>query len=464
MKKPFLFLFILLSSIPIFAQTQKFDVMTYTPPKGWTAGQNGSAKTFTTIDKAAGKFCLMMLHPSITNHGSPSQDFAYVWKTLVQETFNAGGNPEKETTEADGFTIIQGGELIDYEGSKALALLTTVSGKGRVISLLSIMNDAKYSPDVQNFLGGMDVDIKETPKQNTSATTNNSGNSSSLSDWVYQVPDGMTETTKSPIITLDSNNDCKLLLLPFQNSSGNLESDLITSEAIFLKGWTDSGDEIIQRKGTLGQGIQYFSQGRKMKNPANGTFSYTLLYVFSRGNQFATLLGYSRMGSSDSALGIALDGLKGNGCFWEAKTTPEYLAPFLHSLSFKNYQPTNNNPLAKEIIGNWWTVSTSVANNYVFAANGNYSNATAGVKSERQYTANLILQEFSSWAGDGKYSLKGNSLTMSRRGGKTDVGNVRVFYENNFYAGRNKNEWKKRLGIFMVRNGSAGELILDEEK
>jgi hypothetical protein len=168
------------------AQTQKFDVMTYTAPKGWTAGQNGTAKTFTTIDKAAGKFCIMLLYPSVTNHGTPSQDFAIVWKTLVQDTFNAGGNPDKETTQADGFTMIAGGELIDYEGTKALAMLTTVSGKGRVISLLSIMNDAKYADNVQAFLGGMDIDIKETPKQVSpqnpiqKPTKRSSGNSSSL--------------------------------------------------------------------------------------------------------------------------------------------------------------------------------------------------------------------------------------------------------------------------------------------
>jgi hypothetical protein len=194
MKKIILLCAICLFAGSVFAQTQKFDVMTYTAPKGWKAGQNGSAKVFSTVDKAAGKFCLMMLHPSITNHGTPSQDFAYVWKTLVQETFNAGGNPEKETTQADGFTIIQGGELIDYEGTKALALLTTVSGKGKVISLLAIMNDAKYATDLQNFLGAMDIDIKETPinpsvkTQPTNQTNAPLGNGEKLELWMSVSP------------------------------------------------------------------------------------------------------------------------------------------------------------------------------------------------------------------------------------------------------------------------------------
>jgi hypothetical protein len=165
MKKLLIITVIAFNALSIFAQTQKFDVMTYNAPKGWTQKDNGTAKMFSIVDKAAGKFCVMFLYPSVTNHGTPTQDFAFVWKTLVQDTFNSGGNPEKETTEADSFTMIQGGELVDYEGTKALAMLTTVSGKGRVISVLSIMNDAKYTDDIQAFLGAMDIDIKETPIQ-----------------------------------------------------------------------------------------------------------------------------------------------------------------------------------------------------------------------------------------------------------------------------------------------------------
>jgi hypothetical protein len=186
MKRIPLILLFALNSMFIFAQTQKFDVMTYTPPKGWTAGQNGQAKTFTTVDKSAGKFCMMFLYPSVTNHGTPTQDFALVWKTLVQDVFNAGRNPETQSVDSDGFTIISGGELIEFEGNKALAMLTTVSGKGKVISLLSIFNDAKYADDVQKFLSGMDVDIKEMPKEVSPSnriqkpTKRSTGNSNSL--------------------------------------------------------------------------------------------------------------------------------------------------------------------------------------------------------------------------------------------------------------------------------------------
>ncbi len=155
MKKIQIIAIICFNAISIFAQTQKFDVMTYTPPKGWTLQKNDNAKVYSTMDKSTNKFCLIMLYPSIQSNGNAQDDFKYVWKQLVQDAFKASGNPEKETAELDGFTMIQGGELITYQGSQALAMVTILSGKGKVISLLSIMNDAGYSNDILAFLEGM---------------------------------------------------------------------------------------------------------------------------------------------------------------------------------------------------------------------------------------------------------------------------------------------------------------------
>ncbi len=171
---------------------------------------------------------MMMLHPSITNHGTPSEDFAYVWKTLVQTPFKASGNPEKETSEADGFTIVSGGELIDYEGSKVLAMLTTVSGKGKVISLLSIFNDAKYADDVQAFLSAIDIDIKETPKAKPTSQGGSSAFSGSISDYEFSTPPKWTRQDSQGEIVLKKKTEYQeytISMQPFVASSGNLESD-----------------------------------------------------------------------------------------------------------------------------------------------------------------------------------------------------------------------------------------------
>jgi hypothetical protein len=447
MKKPFLFLFILLSSIPIFAQTQKFDVMTYTPPKGWTAGQNGSAKTFTTIDKPAGKFCLMMLHPSITNHGTPSQDFAYVWKTLVQETFNAGGNPEKETTEAEGFTIIQGGELIDYEGNKALALLTTVSGKGRVISLLSIFNDTKYTNDLQTFLGGIDIDIKETPQQKV--TQNPSSNvSGSLSDYEFTTPPKWTRQDSQNEIVLKKKTDYAeyvISMQPFLASSGNLEND---AERIFwqvFEGWQPSvyngfkADYGRFEKGKTKQGFDYFQVKKYIvKQFGNDTVRKdgTLLLI-QVGDKVAVISASEPYQTMFDAAEKALD----------------YI---LYDISFKNVTPPAYN-LQKEILGSWSSVS-SVALLYTYHPNGTFSfgGASQFRVSQDKYTDKVTTTSFSS---DGTYKLAGNLMTLYNKNSK----NTSKYKVRFYYTKYDKYDWEYKMGE-LVMDENAGTIVYSKDK
>jgi hypothetical protein len=447
MKKPFLFLFILLSSIPIFAQTQKFDVMTYTPPKGWTAGQNGTAKSFTTIDKATGKFCLMMLHPSITNHGTPSQDFGYVWKTLVQDTFKAGGNPEKETTEADGFTIIQGGELIDYEGSKALALLTTVSGKGRVVSLLSIMNDAKYSPDVQNFLGGIDIDIKETPQQKV--TQNVSSNvSGSLSDYEFTTPPKWTRQDSQNEIVLKKKTDYAeyvISMQPFLAASGNVEND---AERIFwqvFEGWQPSvyngfkADYGRFEKGKTKQGFDYF-QVKK--------------YIVKQiGNETVRKDGTLLLVQIGDKVAVISAGEPYQTMFDAAEKALDYI---LYDISFKNVTPPTYN-LQKEILGSWSSVS-SVALLYTYHPNGTFSfgGATQFRVSQDKYTDKVTTTSFSS---DGTYKLVGNLMTQYNKNSK----NTSKYKIRFYYTKYDKDDWKYNMGE-LVMDENAGTIVYGKDK
>jgi hypothetical protein len=167
---------ILLSASSIFAQTQKYDIYSYTPPKGWESQNGSSAKVFTKIDKAKNSLGIIMLYPSINSSGDANDDFKYVWKQIVQDSFGAGANPEIETGESNGFKVVNGGELIKYEGIQALAMLTVLSGKGKVISILTITNEQSYANVTQSLIEGMVIDAKETAK----VSTNSANSSSSL--------------------------------------------------------------------------------------------------------------------------------------------------------------------------------------------------------------------------------------------------------------------------------------------
>jgi hypothetical protein len=159
--------FIAINAMSIFAQTQKFDIMTYTPPKGWKAEANENAKIYTKIDKATNSLGIIMLYPSIDSSGDANDDFKYVWKQIVQNGFGASANPETETAQDKGFTVINGGELIKYEGIQALAMLTVLSGKGKVISILTITNEQSYASATENLLDSLTINATDSPKSAT---------------------------------------------------------------------------------------------------------------------------------------------------------------------------------------------------------------------------------------------------------------------------------------------------------
>ena len=174
MKKLLIIAIIIFNVSFVFAQTQKYDIMTYTPPKGWTVQNGDNAKVFTKIDKAKNTLGIIMLYPSINSSGDANDDFKYVWKQIVQDSFGASANPEIETRGSNGYKLVNGGELIKYEGIQALAMLTVLSGKGKAISLLTITNEQSYVQFTQTMIEGMTIDAKETAKVSTGSVSSSS--------------------------------------------------------------------------------------------------------------------------------------------------------------------------------------------------------------------------------------------------------------------------------------------------
>jgi hypothetical protein len=428
----------ILATATTFAQTQKFDVMTYTPPKGWTAAQNGSAKTFTTVDKAAGTFCVMMLHPSITNHGTPTQDFAYVWKTLVQDTFNAGGNPEKQTAEADGFTMISGGELIDYEGTKALALLTTLSGNGKVISLLSIMNDATYSDNVQSFLAGMDINIKETRVESSPVQNGNSGSkpTSIIGEWSntgsvlanYVNNSGQYVGDASTATTSNYKFDANGTYASFYAYTKGFKT-----HSFYYKGsYKLSGNTI-----TLSPTFYEHKLNTKVQpnTDPNNMKRLTFSYVFEK-NTDTNVWGIKFEGDADNTVPTDLHYRAGNS----SKSQPETTSP------------PRSSSLSKEILGEWYLSDGSVKISLWFAVNGHY---------RRRYQADAVkpialnLYQTTTFEGDGTYTLNGSTLKLIPKRGSPETHQVRVAFEKN-------SDGKTEKKMYLVRPIEGGKTYESE--
>ena len=92
----------------MFCQTETFDVIQYTPPKGWTKTQKEGVMIFSDTNKTTNGFCILTVYASTPSAGSPQKDFANEWNELIVKPFKAEANPKTETQTDDGWTSVSG--------------------------------------------------------------------------------------------------------------------------------------------------------------------------------------------------------------------------------------------------------------------------------------------------------------------------------------------------------------------
>ncbi len=169
-----------------FGQTETLGTIKYTPPKGWTKSAKDHAVVFSDINPAEGQFCFITLYAASQSEGSPQKDFAREWKTRVVEPWGADANPKTETVPDNGWTGVAGGAQIDFQGGKAFAFLTVVSGFGKTVTVLGILNNNYYLAPLQAFVEKMDIDKTVA---STATATPSTGSASSTGPLQYDAYD-----------------------------------------------------------------------------------------------------------------------------------------------------------------------------------------------------------------------------------------------------------------------------------
>lgn len=183
-----------------FSQTEKLGIIKYTPPKGWNKTLKDNVVAFSEINQATGTFCIITLYGATPSAGSPQSDFANEWNKLVVQTLKAEANPETNTESADGWIVTGGGAAVEIQGGKAFAFLTVLSGFGKTVSVLAVLNERSYLTQWQAFVAGLDIDktplasapapIPTVPVQNGQPSPNSPGRFGAMS---YVSPAGWSE-------------------------------------------------------------------------------------------------------------------------------------------------------------------------------------------------------------------------------------------------------------------------------
>lgn len=154
--------FFLMAGASAFAQSEKLGDITYSAPKGWTKSAKDHAVVFGEVDQKAGNFCFITLYAASASEDTPQKDFAREWKARVVDPWGGEANPKTVTEPDNGWTAVAGGTQIDFQGNRAFAFLTVVSGFGKTVSILGILNDDSYLPPLQAFVEKIDIDKTNT--------------------------------------------------------------------------------------------------------------------------------------------------------------------------------------------------------------------------------------------------------------------------------------------------------------
>jgi hypothetical protein len=164
-----LFIFIFSTAIS-FAQKESFDLISYTPPKGWKKEVTENIITYTIVDNKNNSWCRVSIVKSTSSKGNIDADFDSEWQGLVVKSYKITEAPKlNEVQETSGWKIKAGGGNFVFNNSTSMALLTTASGYNRCASIVATTNSQDYLKDIEALLGSVDLKKPEIIPQQTTA-------------------------------------------------------------------------------------------------------------------------------------------------------------------------------------------------------------------------------------------------------------------------------------------------------
>lgn len=176
----------------VFAQKQKFDVVTFTAPQGWDKTVTENGVQLSTKNDGQGNYAAAVIVRSIASEGSPEENFRNSWEKLVKGTVNVTEVPQTTDMNIEkGWTCITGQSNYTDGNTKGLVTLVTATGNGKMANLVIMTNTSKYQTELLSFINSVELAPVPVNSASTTPTANNAKNSAVVGLWT----DYILETT-----------------------------------------------------------------------------------------------------------------------------------------------------------------------------------------------------------------------------------------------------------------------------
>ena len=420
----------------IFARAQTpmtLGPLTVTVPVGWSAQTNAVPVKIFSPGSTPQQFLEIDFFPPEQTSDSLNDHHARIWGKM-SALMHPLSPPQSGTLGQFIWTKVE----LPRAGQREILTLFSIKNGNLYMAIAADASNAalmsRNAPAIEAMLkGALFIDPSASssvpPPGNASATAPLSpGDPATLSNYVYTPPPGWAGKTYSDGIVLTpstpiSGEPCLISLWPMRLAGANLQSDAdgifreIFSTYHFIDRDGRGGDmPPIMARGASGQGWDYLILRRGISKSAGPSGPYAMLlgfvFVARLNNNVAVISGISK----DSLVSACFGELVNN--VWPR---------FFYSLSFKNFPPKDQAlAMHKRMAGVWTAATATAGTQFTFAANGRYADAAA----RQQYTLTTteLLTTTQAYFGDGAYTLKGNSITLTQDGRRNqpEHGFVRV--------------------------------------
>ena len=168
MKKMICFLLLTAMMQHTIAQTETFDIATYTPPQNFNKEEKPGGVVYSQANDSTGKFCAIIIFASTAGTGDVAKDFKLQWDELAVKKYAADAKPATEKAQTpNGWKTITGASAIKIQGTDAYIVLTVFSGFGKRVSVVSTLNDQAFLVQLDAFLETIKLDKTKSVSQKT---------------------------------------------------------------------------------------------------------------------------------------------------------------------------------------------------------------------------------------------------------------------------------------------------------
>jgi len=425
-------------SMPVSAQGTPFTAgpLSVTIPPGWTKTDSFGTVSFYSPDSTQQQFLRVQFMPM----EETTQSVAQRHSTIIG---NLAGIMRPGTTPQNGVTGNFIWSKIEVQMPTTGAAETMVFYSAKAGSTYVAVGLETTSPDLlARNLPAVDAmlaraSLKGAPPA-TGASNAPAGNAfaaapgavglSTLDEYVFTTPFGWGAQRLSDAIMLASpasatGEKCLIYLMPMRPAGPNLLQDAYNAFRdvwlgnFVLRNQTPAGfafpESVVH--GSSGQGWEYVivRKGIAPRNSQESRLGFVM--VAKLDNRLAVISGLSK------------DPLV-SACMGENQATTVW-PQFFYSLSFKSWRSQDQTQSMRKLLAGEWIAATATAGDLItFAGNGRFANAAAA----QQYhlSTNELITTTQAYFGNGSYTLRGNSITLTQDDKKITPGLFRIEQES----------------------------------